>query len=245
MRTLSLLAASAVLLGGSLFVRDLRTALLGIGVELLLAPAVLGVRRASSVRGRSARGSTAGATARRLAPGVLGVLSVAFSNWLLSPAHDVAAGVTAGLRVAFFVYRGCCSPPASTRSSSATTSASGCGCPRARSSPRSRRCSGSRAWTSSGTNCRRTRRVRGLDAGRTPLARARQVGALTAGLLVQSLRQAGRMAVAMEARGFSGPRAEGRRRTWAEAAPWRRADSLMMALGLAVAAVPALLWFAR
>ena len=57
---------------------------------------------------------------------------------------------------------------------------------------------------------RRTRRVRGLDVGRSPLARARQVGALTAGLLVQSLRQAGRMAVAMEARGFSAPRAEGR-----------------------------------
>ena len=92
---------------------------------------------------------------------------------------------------------------------------------------------------------RRTRRVRGLDVGRSPLARARQVGALTAGVLVQSLRQAGRMAVAMEARGFSAPAREGRRRTWAEPAPWRRADSLMMALGLAVAAVPALLWFAR
>ena len=48
---LSLLAASAVLLAGSLFVRDLRTALLALGVELLLAPAVLGLRRPSSVRG--------------------------------------------------------------------------------------------------------------------------------------------------------------------------------------------------
>ena len=78
---------------------------------------------------------------------------------------------------------------------------------------------------------RRTRRVRGLDVGRSPLARARQVGALTAGLLVQSLRQAGRMAVAMEARGFSAPREEGRRRTWAEPAPWRRTDSLMVRWG--------------
>ena len=48
---------------------------------------------------------------------------------------------------------GCCSRPASTRSRSATTSASGCTCPRGRSSRRSPRCSGSRAWTPSGTSC--------------------------------------------------------------------------------------------
>jgi energy-coupling factor transporter transmembrane protein EcfT len=53
------------------------------------------------------------------------------------------------------------------------------------------------------------------------------------------------MAVAMEARGFSAPLAQGRRRTWAEPAPWLGADSLMTALGMAVAAVPAVLAWTR
>ena len=242
---LSLLAASAVLLAGSLFVRDLRTALLALGVELLLAPAVLGLRRPSSGPGRPAVSSTAGATVRRLAPGVLGVLSVAFSNWLLSPGHDVAAGVTAGLRVAFFVVPGVLLAARvdpfvlgdhlgqRLRLPARPVVAAVAALQRFESLDQQ--------WH----QLRRTRRVRGLDVGRSPLARVRQVGALTAGLLVQSLRQASRMAVAMEARGFSAPRAEGRRRTWAEPAPWRRADSLMVALGLAVAAVPALVWLAR
>jgi energy-coupling factor transporter transmembrane protein EcfT len=82
------------------------------------------------------------------------------------------------------------------------------------------------------------------------------VAALTFGLLIQTLRQAGRMAVAMEARGFSaaptwtaptsttptsaaGVPSAGR--TWAEPAPWRPSDSLMLALGLAVAGIPVLL----
>jgi energy-coupling factor transport system ATP-binding protein len=242
---LSLLAVSALLLAGSLFVRDLRTALLALGVELLLAPAVLGLRRPSSGRGRPAVGPTARATARRLAPGVLGVLSVAFSNWLLSPGHDVAAGATAGLRVAFFVVPGVLLAARvdpfvlgdhlgqRLRLPARPVVAAVAALQRFESLDQQ--------WH----QLRRTRRVRGLDVGRSPLARARQVGALTAGVLVQSLRQAGRMAVAMEARGFSTPRAQGRRRTWAEPAPWRSTDSLMVALGLAVAAVPALLWLAR
>ena len=242
---LSLLAASAVLLAGSLFVRDLRTALLASRRRAAARsggpgppPSVLGA-------GPPAVSSTARATARRLAPGVLGVLSVAFSNWLLSPGHDVAAGVTAGLRVAFFVVPGVLLAARvdpfvlgdhlgqRLRLPARPVVAAVAALQRFESLDQQ--------WH----QLRRTRRVRGLDVGRSPLARARQVGALTAGLLVQSLRQAGRMAVAMEARGFSAPRAEGRRRTWAEPAPWRRADSLMVALGLAVAAVPALLWLAR
>src|SRR6185436_14342946 len=92
----------------------------------------------------------------------------------------------------------------------------------------------------------RIRRVRGLGPGRSPLARGRHVAALTFGLLIQTLRQAGRMAVAMEARGFSpacasAARVAAPRRTWAEPAPWRPSDSLMLALGLAVAGIPLLL----
>ncbi|MHB1234347.1 MAG: energy-coupling factor transporter transmembrane component T, partial [Microbacteriaceae bacterium] len=88
---------------------------------------------------------------------------------------------------------------------------------------------------------RRTRRIRGLDGGRSPQARWRQLGSLTFGLLVQSLRQAGRMAVAMDARGFSATHALGVKRSWAEPAPWRSADTVLLGVGLVVAAVPVLL----
>jgi energy-coupling factor transporter transmembrane protein EcfT len=88
----------------------------------------------------------------------------------------------------------------------------------------------------------RIRRVRGLGPGRSPLDRGRSVAALTFGLLIETLRQAGRMAVAMEARGFSPAGSSAPRRTWAEPAPWRPADSLMLALGLAVAVIPLLLF---
>jgi energy-coupling factor transporter transmembrane protein EcfT len=64
---------------------------------------------------------------------------------------------------------------------------------------------------------------------------------MTFALLVQSLRQAGRMAVAMEARGFSAGPSSGVRRTWAEPAPWLPADSALVALGLLVAGAPILL----
>jgi energy-coupling factor transporter transmembrane protein EcfT len=51
------------------------------------------------------------------------------------------------------------------------------------------------------------------------------------------VRQAGRLAVAMEARGFSSQLAM-RGRTWAMPAPWLPSDSLLVALGAAVALVP-------
>ena len=78
------------------------------------------------------------------------------------------------------------------------------------------------------------RRVRGLGAGAAPIARVREVAALTFVLLVQTVRRAGRMAVAMDARGF----AAARQRTWAEPSRWRRADTVLLLVGLAVAALP-------
>ena len=227
---LSLLGACALLLLGALFVRDLPVALAGTGVELLLAPLVLGWGRPSL---------------RRLAPGLLAVLSVAFSNWLLSPGHDVAAGATAGLRVAFFVLPGVLLAARVEPFALGDHLGQRLHLP---ARPVVAAVAALQRFESLDTQwhqLRRTRRVRGLDGGRSPVARGGQLAALTVGLLVQSLRQAGRMAVAMEARGFSAPLAQGRRRSWAEPAPWLRADSLMMALGLAVAAVPAVLVWAR
>jgi len=82
------------------------------------------------------------------------------------------------------------------------------------------------------------RRVRGLAGGRSPSARTRAAAGVTFALLVTAIRDAGRMAVAMEARGFA---AAARRRTWAEPARWRPADTVLVVVGTVSAAVPLLL----
>jgi energy-coupling factor transporter transmembrane protein EcfT len=81
------------------------------------------------------------------------------------------------------------------------------------------------------------RRVRGLGAGRSPLARVREVAALTFALLVQTVRRSSRMAVAMDARGF----AAAHHRSWAEPARWAWADTVLLLVGLGIAALPIVL----
>ena len=60
------------------------------------------------------------------------------------------------------------------------------------------------------------RRARGIDAGRNPLARLRLFGSTAFALLVGALRRGGRLAVAMDARGFDSglPRTYARRQTF-------------------------------
>jgi energy-coupling factor transporter ATP-binding protein EcfA2 len=228
---LSLLLASVVLVFGAPFISDLRTALIAIGAQIALAPIVLGVARLPW---------------RRLLPGLLAVASVSFSNWLLSPGREVSAGVLAGLRVAFFVVPGVLL--ASRIDPSALGDHLGQRL-RLPARPVVAAVAALHRFEGLGEHWDqlvRIRRVRGLGPGRSPLGRFRSVAALTFGLLIETLRQAGRMAVAMEARGFSIAATStaltpAPRRTWAEPAPWRPGDSLMLALGLAVAGVPMLL----
>jgi energy-coupling factor transport system permease/ATP-binding protein len=230
---LSLLLASLVLVLGAPFISDLRAALFAIGVQIALAPLVLGVGRPPW---------------RRLLPGLVAVASVAFSNWLLSPGREVSSGVLAGLRVAFFVVPGVLL--ASRIDPSALGDHLGQRL-RLPARPVVAAVAALHRFEGLGEHwdqLARIRRVRGLGPGRSPLGRGRSVAALTFGLLIETLRQAGRMAVAMEARGFSvaatptalAPTAvlPTPRRTWAEPAPWRPGDSLMLALGLVVAAIP-------
>jgi energy-coupling factor transport system ATP-binding protein len=223
---LSLLLASMVLLLGVPFISDVHTALVAIGIQIALAPVVLGAVRPPW---------------RRLLPGLLAVASVSFSNWLLSPGLEVSSGVLAGLRVAFFVV------PGVLLASRIDPSALGDHLGQRLRLPARPVVAASAAlyrfealeehWD----QLVRVRRVRGLGPGRSPLGRCRSVAALTFGLLIETLRQAGRMAVAMEARGFSAAVTSGVRRSWAEPAPWRLSDSLMLVLALAVAGSPVLL----
>jgi len=237
---LSLLLASIVLVLGAPFITDLRTALIAVGAQIVLAPMVLGVGRPPW---------------RRLLPGLFAVASVSFSNWLLSPGREVSTGALAGLRVVFFVV------PSVLLVSRIEPSALGDHLAQRLRLPARpvvaavaalHRFEGlGESWD----QLARIRRVRGLQAGRSLPGRWRSVAALTFGLLVETLRQAGRMAVAMEARGFSatvpcsdaapGPSSAtstaglpASRRTWAEPAPWLLSDSLMLALGLLVAVIP-------
>ena len=234
---LSLLLVSIVLVLGAPFISDLRTALIAFGVQIALAPIVLGIGRPHW---------------QRLLPGLFAIASVSFSNWLLSPGREVSTGGLAGLRVAFFVLPGVLL--ASRIDPSALGDHLGQRL-RLPARPVVAAVAALHRFESLGEQwdqLARIRRVRGLGPGRSPLDRGREVAALTFGLLIQTLRQAGRMAVAMEARGFSAaatppaaatPTAATSTspRTWAEPAPWRPTDSLMLALGLAVASIPLLL----
>jgi energy-coupling factor transporter ATP-binding protein EcfA2 len=228
---LSLLLASIVLVLGAPFISDLRTALIAFGVEIAMAPVVLGIGRPSW---------------RRLLPGLFAVASVSFSNWLLSPAHEISTGALAGLRVAFFVLPGVLLASRIDPSALGDHLAQRLRLP---ARPVVAAVAALHRFESLGEQwdqLARVRRVRGLGPGRSPLSRGRHIAALTFGLLIQTLRQAGRMAVAMEARGFSPVASTAAgvpapRRTWAEPAPWRPTDSLMLATGVAVAGIPLLL----
>jgi len=223
---LSLLLASIVLVLGAPFISDLRNALIAFGVQLALAPMVLGVGRPPW---------------RRLLPGLLAVASVSFSNWLLSPGSEVSTGALAGLRVAFFVLPGVLLVSRIDPSALGDHLGQRLRLP---ARPVVAAVAALHRFESLGEHwdqLARIRRVRGLGAGRSGGARGRAVTALTFGLLIETLRKAGRMAVAMEARGFSAASISGSHRTWAEPAPWRAGDSLMLALGLVVAAIPMLI----
>jgi len=234
---LSVLLASVVLIFGAPFISDLRTALIALGIQIALAPVVLGVGRPPWFR---------------LLPGLFAVLSVAFSNWLLSPGREVSTGALAGLRVAFFVLPGVLLAARIDPSTLGDHLGQRLRLP---ARPVVAAVAALHRFESLGEQWDqlvRIRRVRGLGPGRSPLGRGRYVGALTFGLLIQTLRQAGRMAVAMEARGFSASApvtttatatagSPARRRTWAEPAPWLLADTVMLALGLAVAGIPLVL----
>jgi energy-coupling factor transporter transmembrane protein EcfT len=83
----------------------------------------------------------------------------------------------------------------------------------------------------------RARRARGvgLDGGLVRRGRASAGSAFA--LLVIAMRQAGHLAMAMDARGF----AAAHRRTWAEAAPWTPVDSVVLGIATLLGVLPWLL----
>ena len=76
------------------------------------------------------------------------------------------------------------------------------------------------------------RRARGVDAGRNPVARLRLFASTAFALLVGALRRGGRLAVAMDARGFD----SGLPRTYARRQTFTRADAALMVAAAALSA---------
>jgi energy-coupling factor transporter transmembrane protein EcfT len=85
----------------------------------------------------------------------------------------------------------------------------------------------------------RARRSRGLGLDGGPARRLAGSAHSAFALLVVSMRRTGTLSVAMDARGFAAARAG---RTWAEPAPWRGGDWLMLTFALLVAVLP---WWVR
>ncbi len=170
----------------------------------------------------------------RLVPPVIAMASVAWSNWLLADPRVVAPAFEAALKVGFIVLPGVvvasCLEPTSlgdhlggrlrlpARPVLALVAAL-------------RRIDGLAVLWRELSNARR---VRGLGPGRSPLARARHWAALCFLLLVEAIRQAGRLSMAMDIRGYAAPGA----RTWLGEAPWNREDTVTVVIALALGAVP-------
>jgi energy-coupling factor transport system ATP-binding protein len=212
---------SLLALVSSVFVRSWPVGLVTLGVVFLLAP--LAVRSPASA-------------VRRALPGSLAALSIGWSTWLLG-GHELGLAAAAGLRILVLVL------PGSLLTANLDTSRLGDDLAQRLHLPARPVVAAVAAlqrvedlgsvWSQAAWS----RRVRGLGAGRSPAARVREVAALTFALLVQTVRRSGRMAVAMDARGF----AAAGRRTWAEPSRWQRADTLLLVVGVAVAALPVVL----
>lgn len=176
---------------------------------------------------------------RRIGPPVrfvavaLGTASVAWSTWLVGD-HDPVTAVVAGLRVLVLALPGVALAPLIDPSALADQLGQ-----RLRLPAR-----GVVAFTAAlqrvdhlGDTWRqlaRARRSRGVGPGRGPVGVVRHAGSVTFGLLVATLRQATRMSVAMDARGFAGAD----RRSWAEPAPWSRLDTGVVLVGVLLSAIP-------
>ena len=173
---------------------------------------------------------------RLVAPGIA-IASIAWSNWLLSDPRAVEPAVVAALRVAFIVLPGVVA--ASFLEPTALGDHLG-GLLRMPSRPvlavvaALRRLDGfAELWQ----EISRARRVRGVGPGRSPVSKAREWGALCLVLLVESVRQAGRLTIAMDSRGYSAPGP----RTWLGEAAWKREDTGLVVIAALLAVLPHLL----
>lgn len=215
---LAVLIVALLAVAGSAFVRQWRVGVVLLGVQILLSPfAIRSIRQAAT----------------RLIPGLLAAASIGWSSWLLGGHHPLT-GLTAALRILTLVVPGALLTAQLDLSRLGDDLAQRLRLPArpvvAIVAALQRLAELRTVWSSAAW----ARKVRGLGAGRNPFARVRESAALSFVLLVQSVRRAGRMSIAMDARGFAGAH----RRTWAEPSRWAAADTVLALAGLALAMLP-------
>ncbi len=218
---LSLVAAALLPVVGATAIHSTRHGLLSVGVQAALAVFLV----------RSWR-----PTLRVLAFGVFASVSVFVSTWLYG-GRDVDVAIGASMRVLYIVVPAAVLTPyiepsrlgdhlgQRLRLPARAVTASTVALERLESM--------GRQWQ----QIARARRARGVGPDGSLPNRVRVNASMSLSLLVSTMRMSGAMSLAMDARGF----ATAHRRTWAEPAPWRPLDTLILLGGLAFAALPWLL----
>jgi energy-coupling factor transporter transmembrane protein EcfT len=219
---LSLLAGCLLPVVGALAVTSARIGLVVVAAQVLAFGALARDLPASS---------------RRLALGAVAALSILASTWLYG-GHSADAAAGAALRILAIVTPAALLTPQIGPSELGDHLGQRLRLPAravvASVAALQRLDSLGRQWQ----QVRRARRARGYGADGSPARRVRGLAGSVFALLVVSMRQTGQLAVAMDARGF----AAASDRTWAEPAPWRLGDSLVLAAACVLAAFP---WFLR
>ncbi len=219
---LSLLLVGLLVLPLPALLDSWRQALAVIATELLLAVVALWAPGPGTrPRGRARR------LLGRLVGPFFAVLAVAWSTWLLG-GRDVEVAAQAGLRVLGLVLPSAVVLPFIDPDALGDHLAQRLHLPARPVVAFSAALQRFQAFGDLWAELTLARRVRGVGGGRSPVARVREVGATTFGLVVGVLGQAATLALAMDARGFAGAR----RRTWAGRATWTRWDTAAVGLGL-------------
>jgi energy-coupling factor transport system ATP-binding protein len=165
----------------------------------------------------------------RCVPALVGILGVMWSTWLLG-GHDLETMFGAGLRVLSLVLPSVVLLPYVDPDALGDHLAQRLHLPARPVVATTAALQRFQTFGALWTELTRARRVRGIGAGRSLLAKLREGGATTVALFTVVLGQAAVLALAMDARGFVGAH----RRTWAGPAPWRVSDTLVVLGGLLV-----------
>lgn len=215
---LSVLATSVLPLAGAPAIQYARVGAWSVGVVVLLVLPVL---------------RDLGPTLFRLGLGMFASVSIGLTTWLYG-GQDLDTAIGAALRIAYFIVPGAVLTTYIEPSALGDHLAQRVRLPArvvvASVTAVQRIDRLGEQWQQIG----RARRARGVGLDGGPVVRGRRLATMTLALLVSTLRMSGRMAVAMDARGF----ASAHRRTWAEPAPWRLPDSLLLLTGVGLAVLP-------
>ena len=223
---LSLLLACLVVLPLPALVTGWRPLLVVLAVEVLLGLVALwapGTGPAPAGRWRR--------LGARSVPALIGVLGVMWSTWLLG-GHDLETAFGAGLRVLALVLPSVVLLPYVDPDALGDHLAQRLRLPARPVVAATAALQRFQTFGALWAELTRARRVRGIGAGRSLVAKLREGGTTTLALFTVVLGQAAVLALAMDARGFAGAH----RRTWAGAAPWRWPDTLVVLGALLVLA---------